>query len=424
MCSGEDATCETAFPVPDGRVRGRCRCGLPWFGTAIGRCLDGTCRVNEPAEGCLYAGTDRGGMQVLSDRDVAATLSLADVVPAVERAFRKQGRGAVERPERPHFPVGIGLGETEDDTGEGSSESTAGESAEEGDEHEPADWTEPAGTGLAMPAYIHGDSTYATKLVGVHPNNAARGLPTVQAQLVVTDAATGRPRLLAAAERVTNSRTGVIGGLAARELAPDGPVRIGLLGAGSQARWQTRAIAHTRTVESVQCYSPSESREACAADLREAGLDAGAVESPTAAVENATVVVTATTASEPVFPGERLREDALVIAVGAYTADTQELDRTTFDRASRVYADVPEEVAEIGDVLNNGVDPERLVPLSVLFDEQASDPHDAVDESSDEAVTDGGITVVESVGSAVLDAAVGELLAERVGPETGTSVEL
>ncbi|MFB6193502.1 MAG: ornithine cyclodeaminase family protein [Halobaculum sp.] len=332
-------------------------------------------------------------MRVLSEPAVAEAVSLADLLPVVERAFVRQGRGEVERPDRPHFPVGVGV-ETGDDT------TTRGTD-------------DPLGTGLAMPAYLHGDRTYATKLVGVHPDNPSRGLPTVHAQLVVSEAATGRPVLLAAAERLTNLRTGAIGGLAARDLAPGaGPVRLGVLGAGTQARWQTRAVAETRGVADARIYSPTpSSREACAAELREEGIDAAAVESPRAAVTERDAVVTATTASQPVFPGEALAPGTLVVAVGAYTADTQELDRATFDRASRVFADVPEEVAEIGDVIGNDVDPDRLRPLSTVFDGNPA-PGD-------------GITVVESVGTAVLDAAAGELLAGRVEDGTlGTDVEL
>ncbi|ESP87960.1 ornithine cyclodeaminase family protein [Candidatus Halobonum tyrrellensis] len=306
-------------------------------------------------------------MRVLSDDDVAGLLSLSDLLSVVEAAFVKQGRGEVERPDRPHFPVGEGL--------DGR--------------------TEPAGTGLTMPAYVHGAEAYATKLASVHPDNPERGLPTIHAQVVVTDAETGDPLALLAGERVTNARTGCIGGLAARHLAAgDGPVTVGVLGAGAQARWQTRAIDAARGVADARVHSPTPaSRADCAADLGESGIDATAVESADAAVRDADVVVTATTSHSPVFDGDALAPGTLVVAVGAYTAEARELDDRTFERAARVFADVPEEVAEIGDVADNGVNPAELVPLSAVFE------GDAGRERDDE------ILVVDSVGSAVLDAA-------------------
>ncbi|NIB99184.1 ornithine cyclodeaminase family protein [Halobacterium sp. R2-5] len=300
---------------------------------------------------------------VLSDANVGDLLDLGALAPVVERALVEQGAGNVERPERPHYPVGEGL-----------------ESPDE------------FGTGLAMPAYVHGEPYFATKLVGVHPDNPERGLPTIHAQIVVADARTGEPKAFLNGERVTNARTGCIGGLAARELAVE-PVRLGVLGAGAQARWQTRAIDALTDVERVSVYSPSDSREACASDLRERGIDATAVDSASAAVADANVVVTATTSDEPVFAAADLQPGTLVVAVGAFNAEMQELEPETFDRAARVFADVPEEVAAIGDLTATGLDEDDLIPLSDALGGEAG------------RETDDEILVVESVGSAVLDAA-------------------
>lgn len=323
-------------------------------------------------------------VRALSDDDVAAVLDLEDLLEVVAEAFRKQGAGAVERPERPHFPVGAGL-----------------------------DGEEPLGTGLVMPAYLHGDEHYATKLVGVHEGNEARGLPTVNAQIALTEAATGLPAAYMAGTRVTNARTGSIGGLAARNLAT-GPVSLGVLGAGTQAHWQARAIAAATDLRSVRVYAPSDSREDCAADLRaELEVDAEAVGTPTEAVEGANVVVTATTATEPVFPGEALAPGAVVVAVGAYTGDMQELDPATFERAARVFADVPAEVADTGDALAADLGAQDLVPFSDLVGGE-------VGRESDHE-----ILVVESVGTAVLDAAASQyVLAAAEEQGVGTDVPI
>jgi alanine dehydrogenase len=320
-------------------------------------------------------------VRVLADDDVAAVLSLPDLLPVIESAFRAQGRGAVERPERPHFPVGAGI--------------------ENG----------PLGTGLTMPAYVHGDDYYATKLASVHERNAERGLPTVNAQIALTDAANGSPVAFVAGNRITNARTGCIGGLAARALAPPGPVRLGVVGAGTQARWQSRAVAAATDVASVRVYSPSDSRYGCAADLRAEGIDAEAVDSAAAAVGEATVVVTATTSTEPVFDGDDIAPGTLVVAVGAYTEAMRELDDRTVARAARVFADVPAEAAETGDLPRH--DPADLAPLSAVFEGEAGrrDPDE--------------VLVVESVGSAVLDAATAINVYERaVAADVGESVDL
>lgn len=324
-------------------------------------------------------------VRLISDDDVASLLDIESLLPVVREAFVKQGRGEVERPDRPHFPVGAGL---------------VGDS--------------PLGTGLVMPAYIHGARYYATKLVGVHEGNADRGLPTVNAQIALTEAETGLPAGFLAGTRITNARTGCIGGLAAAELAASSPVKLGIIGAGTQARWQARCIAAATDVESIRVYSPSDSKDECADEL-ESDLDVPAtpVESAAEAIADATVVVTTTTATSPVFSGEALEPGTLVVAIGAYASEMRELDRETFGRADKTFADVPEEVAEIGDLLATDLGESDLVPLTDVLEGRGGRDNDSE------------IIVVESVGSAVLDAAASEFVFEQaVETETGEQVEL
>ncbi|MFC6717799.1 ornithine cyclodeaminase family protein [Natrialbaceae archaeon GCM10025810] len=315
-------------------------------------------------------------VRLLSDEDVASVLDLEALLPVVAEAFAKQHRGEVERPARPHYPIGRGLDP------DGSDDSL--------------------GTGLCMPAYVHGADYAATKLVSVFEGNRERDLPTVAAQIALADAETGRPVGYLAGTRITNARTGCIGGLAVSELAVDGPLEVAVIGAGTQARWQARAIAASvgSALESIRVFSPSDSRVECAAEL-EAELDVPveAVATPREAVVGAEVVVTATTSTEAVFPGDALAEGALVIAIGAYSPEMRELDETTLERAGRVFADVPEEAVETGDLRGYAdVDP---VPFGAAVAEGRGR------RSRDEVI------VLESVGTAVLDAATAEHVFER-----------
>lgn len=331
-------------------------------------------------------------IRVLSDADVAGVLDVADLLPVVADAFRAQYRGDVERPDRPHFPVGFGAGDDPE---------MAAESA--------------AGTALTMPAYIHGRDVYTTKLASVHDENPARGLPTVNAQIAVTDAHDGQLAALLHGTRLTNARTGCIGGLAVRELT-EGPITLGIIGAGTQARWQARAIAAATEIDRIRVYSPSDSRERCAADLQsEIGVSAEPTTSARDAVTGADVVVTATNSTDPVLPADAIEPGSLVVAIGAYTADTRELPPGVFERAATVYADVPDEVAEIGDLLDTGLSASELVPFGAVLAGEASWDDHAPDD----------IVVVESVGTAVLDAAAAEyVLEEADAQDAGTEVDL
>ncbi|MEA5388291.1 hypothetical protein VB779_15450 [Haloarculaceae archaeon H-GB11] len=158
---------------------------------------------------------------------------------------------------------------------------------------------------------------------------------------------------------------------------------------------------------------PSDSRERCAADL-DAELDATvrAVDSAREAVTDASVVVTVTTATDPVFPGDALAPGALVVAIGAYTPEMHELDSRTFERADQVFATAMGNVLDVGEVIEAGLTEADMVPFADVLEGRAGR------RSDDE------ILVVESAGSAVLDAAAVEHVyraAERA--DVGTVVD-
>lgn len=318
---------------------------------------------------------------VFSESDVKDLLDLASLVDTVADGLRKQAGDEVERPERPHYPVGVGL-----------------------------DGEHPHGTGLVMPAYCHGDPYAATKLVGVHEENPDRGLPTIHAQIVLTNARTGVPEAFFSAMTITNARTGCIGGVAVRELAADAET-LGIVGAGAQARWQARTIATVADLSAIRVYSPSDSRKECAGDLRNRDLPAQAVDSPRDAVEGADVVVTATTSSVPVFPADALDDGTLVVGIGAYTDEMQELEAAVLDNAECVFADVPEEVAEIGDLRRSSVSESELVDLGDVV----AGGYEREDAES--------TLVVESVGTAVLDAVTAQEL-YQTATDAGTEITL
>ncbi|ELK56294.1 ornithine cyclodeaminase, partial [Haloferax sp. BAB-2207] len=104
------------------------------------------------------------------------------------------------------------------------------------------------------------------------------------------------------------------------------------------ARGQLRAAAAVRDLDSVWVYSPTkESRESFAGEMdRTLDASVAAVASSAAAVEGADIVVTATTATDPVFDGDLLEPGTHVTAMGQYHPEKRELDETTIERATYV----------------------------------------------------------------------------------------
>jgi 1-piperideine-2-carboxylate/1-pyrroline-2-carboxylate reductase [NAD(P)H] len=176
---------------------------------------------------------------------------------------------------------------------------------------------------LVMPA---SDPDIAiTKLVTVHPNNPGRGLPTIQGEVVVMDAATGARLGLLEGSVVTARRTAALSMLATRELAPhpEGPLLI--VGAGRQGRTHLEAFRAGLGVSRAFISSrSSKSAVSLAGHARTLGMEAEPVEGVGEVLGDVSLIVTATTSKEPVLP-EEIPDGVFVAAVGAFEPAAAEL---------------------------------------------------------------------------------------------------
>ena len=154
-------------------------------------------------------------------------------------------------------------------------------------------------------------------------------------------------------DRLGQMRTGAASGVATRHLAREDANTLGIYGAGWQAESQLEAIAAVRDLGRVIVYSRREdSRKAFAEQMGERlGME---VETTHSADEPAAqeIVVTATSAREPVLLGEWLRPGAHVNAAGSNFLFKSEIDHEVVRRASFVCVDSREELGlEAGDLL-------------------------------------------------------------------------
>ncbi len=213
------------------------------------------------------------------------------------------------------------------------------------------------GTFFAMPAT---DARVAiTKLISFVADNATRGLPAIQGDVMVFDARDGRRLALLDGPTVTARRTAAVSLLAARALAPrtDGPLLI--VGAGVQGRAHLEAFASGLGVRQVRVASRgAASADALVAHARDLGLDARRVDDANAALADCPLVVSATpaqAASLRALP----RDDAFIAAVGAFTPTmlewAPEVCRHVAARGA-LAVDTRDADHEAGDLLQAGLD--------------------------------------------------------------------
>ena len=225
------------------------------------------------------------------------------------------------------------------------------------------------GTLFAMPAT---DARVAiTKLISFVADNATRGLPAIQGDVVVFDARNGRRLALLDGPTVTARRTAAVSLLAAQRLAPrtDGPLLI--VGAGVQGRAHLEAFASGLGVTQVRVASRSAaSADALVAHARHLGLDASRVDDADAALADCPLVVSATpaqSASLHALP----RDDAFVAAVGAFTPRmlewAPEVCRGIAARGA-LAVDTRDADHEAGDLLQAGIDVATVPTLADWLD--------------------------------------------------------
>ncbi len=177
-----------------------------------------------------------------------------------------------------------------------------------------------------------------TGTMGGYTYSAGFGSNDAHFALPLFDAETGEPLALVDGAGMNPYKTGAAGAVAVDELARADASHVGIIGSGTQARGQLRATATVRDLDSVAVYSPTpESRESFAQEMDDE-LDAAVqpVQSSAAAIEGADIVITATTADEPVFDGELLEPGTHVTAMGQYHPKKREVDATTVARSTYV----------------------------------------------------------------------------------------
>lgn len=235
--------------------------------------------------------------------------------------------------------------------------------------------------------------------------------------LALYDAETGEPAAVVDGASLNPLKTGAVGAVGSDALARRGAETLALFGAGLQARLALRAIATVRDLSSVAVYTPSDSKVGFAERADdEYGFDVRPAETPSDALEDADIVHTATTSSEPVFDGTELPDGAHVTAAGQYDAERREVDTTTVERAKYVL-DIRQRSGKDAGALIQAVE-EGAVTYDHVYAELAEI---LVDEDKNRTADD-EITLFDSGGTAVETTAVGALLHEHPDTEPSSAV--
>ncbi|HXM35604.1 MAG TPA: ornithine cyclodeaminase family protein [Pyrinomonadaceae bacterium] len=211
-----------------------------------------------------------------------------------------------------------------------------------------------SGVMAMMPSYKSGsEAVFGLKAICVFPDNPTKGKDAHQGGVLLFSGETGEPLALMNASAITAIRTAAVSGVATRLLARDEARKLAIIGAGVQARSHLTAMAHVRAITSACIASRTfahaqafvdEMQSSCAFPLE-------AVESVRAAVTGADIIVTATTATEPVLQREWIAAGTHINAVGTFSPAAREIDTATMAAASLFVDRRQSALNEAGDYL-------------------------------------------------------------------------
>lgn len=229
----------------------------------------------------------------------------------------------------------------------------------------------------AMPALLRGpdpaggDDLLGVKWVLAFPGNGSRGLPAIQATVILNDAVTGLPTAVLDGGPITAQRTAAVSGVALEAWWPGvmGTGRVALIGAGVQGRSHVEVLAHLAGGTELHIADRHADRAAALADVARGSGRFAAVSSttdPPAAVAGADVVLTMVSfgTSRQSLPVESLAGARLIVAVDYDMSVPAQVARA----ASRfIVDDVPQFLATRGgDVFAGYRDPDGSIGRELL----------------------------------------------------------
>jgi ornithine cyclodeaminase len=257
-------------------------------------------------------------------------------------------------------------------------------------------------------AYLPGYPGIAVKLSAGFFDNPGRGLPSLGGLMVVLDSETGIPQsALFDNGYLTDLRTGLAGAVAAKHLAKEGEVVMGVLGAGVQAFLQFKALNLVRTVSRgvIWARRPEAAQRFADEVSSTTGIDFEVAPSIAGAVAVADVLAAATPATEPLVEASMLHPGLHITAVGSDAEGKQELDAAVVGAADLFVCDSVSQSSRLGELraaVSAGFDADRAIELGRIVG------GDSPGRSSDSEVT-----VCDLTGTGAQDTAIASLAVQR-----------
>jgi ornithine cyclodeaminase len=212
---------------------------------------------------------------------------------------------------------------------------------------------------------------------------------------------------------LTDLRTGAAGAVAAKHLAPRTVRRIGIVGSGTQARFQLRMLKPVVACRAALVWGRHPERlERYREEMTAEGFAVATTTDVRDVMATCDLIVTATASHAPLLLRDQLRPGTHITAVGADSPGKQELDPLILRRAEVVVADSRSQCLERGEIAHalraRCVRPDDVVELG-----------DVIAGTAPGRLSDEDITVVDLTGVAVQDIEIARTVLDAIVAKGG-----
>jgi ornithine cyclodeaminase len=263
--------------------------------------------------------------------------------------------------------------------------------------------------------YIVGEPYYVVKVASGFYGNPERGLPSSNGLVLVFSRVTGELVVVLLDEgHLTDLRTGAAGAVVAKHFAPKTVRRIGIVGSGTQARYQLRMLKPVLACRAVLAWGRHPERLArYGEEMTAEGFAVATTTDLREVMATCDLIVTCTASREPLLLRDQLRPGVHITAVGADSPGKQELDPLILRRAEVVVADSLSQCLERGEIAHavrsRCVRPDDVVELGAVIAGQAPG-----------RLSEEDITVADLTGVAVQDIEIARTVLDAVATRGGS----
>ena len=313
----------------------------------------------------------------LSEQEVVQLLPMNECIDALDRAFAHAGAGQVENKPRSRIRM-------------------------------------PGGFFHFMAAADGAQGVFGYK---AYPSFAGPG--GAKMMVMLYDYESGQLLACLEAGRLGQIRTGAASGLATRYMARSDASTVAVIGSGFQARSQLEAVCAVRSIREARVFSRRQERrdEFAQRSSERVGVDVRPVDSAQDCVEGADIVITITSARDPVALGEWMAPGAHINAAGGNHWLRREIDEEAVLRSEVIVVDDLDQArVECGDLM-------WLEARGTFRWDMAHELREVVAGRVPGRLSADGLTLFESLGVALEDIAAAELV-YRKAREQGIGQEL